>query len=244
MFKASIFTFKITQIIKKIKYSFLFISLFHFNFLVGQEGNYFITNYSSNEYNGAVQNFDVIQDNFGLLYFANNNFILEYNGKIWQNIGLTDGGKTPTSFAKSKNGTIYVGGENEIGFLDKDSTGKIFYKSFKNLLNKNERDFNQVWNTLIIGDAIFYCSNERIIRYRNGKIKTWEPKTSFHKAQIVNGMLLVREVDRGLFFLKGNNLEKIIGSDLLAQPEYKIAFFLPTQNKNKIFSNYTQERCF
>ncbi len=206
---------------------------FFSNSYAQDEGDYFINNYSSTTYKGAIQNFDVIQDDFGLLYFANNSFILEYNGKSWLRIHLTDGSKTPTSFAKGKDGVIYVGGENEFGFLEKDAKGKTIYKSLTHLLKQEEKDFTKVWYTLVINDDIYFCSNERLIRYNKGKIKTWKPKNSFHKAHIINNTLFVREVDKGLLFLNGDNLEMVQKTEIFANADCKIAFFLPYKNNNE-----------
>jgi serine phosphatase RsbU (regulator of sigma subunit) len=194
--------------------------------LTGQTGDYFITNYPSNVYKGAVQNFDIVQDDFGLLYFANNTCILEYNGKNWQTIHLREF-KTPTSFAKGMNNMIYVGGENEIGFLQRDARGKTNYHSLVDQLSEEERKFTSIWNTLVIGEDIFYCANEIIIRYRNGKITSWKPGSSFHKAHVLNGKLFVREVDRGILYLDGDEFKKVKGSDEFASSDFKIAFFLP-----------------
>ena len=222
---------KTKKIFKNILAAYL---LFLLNFSFAQdEGNYFINNYSSTVYKGAIQNFDIIQDDFGLLYFANNSFILEYNGKSWLRIHLTDGSKTPTSFARGNNGVIYVGGENEIGFLERDVKGKTIYRSLNHLLKQEEKDFTKVWYTLINNEDVFFCSNERIIRYSKGKIKSWKPKNSFHKAHIINNILFVREVDRGLMFLKNDEFEMIEKTEVFADADSKIAFLLPYKNNNE-----------
>ena len=46
----------------------------------------FIKNYSSNEYKAHEQNFDIIQNDDGIMYFANFAGILEFDGSVWTKI--------------------------------------------------------------------------------------------------------------------------------------------------------------
>jgi serine phosphatase RsbU (regulator of sigma subunit) len=215
-----------------LKYLFCLVFLTCGRFIFSQTGNYFISNYSSNQYNGAIQNFDIVQDDFGLMYVANNSVLLEYNGKSWNAIHVL-GDKSPVSLAKSDDGNIYVGSENEFGMLERNSKGRRHYRSLITKLGKGEKDFTQIWNTLTIKNDVFFCANERIIRYSNGEMKSWKPSVSFHKPQVVNGHLLVREVGVGLMCLKGDQLQKIEGSEILEASEFKIACFIPWKNENE-----------
>lgn len=42
-----------------------------------------ITNFNKNEYGGSVQNWSVTIDKRGILYFGNNEGLLEYDGSNW-----------------------------------------------------------------------------------------------------------------------------------------------------------------
>jgi serine phosphatase RsbU (regulator of sigma subunit) len=214
---------------------YFFFSLLFFSVeLVSQTGNFFINNYSPKIYESHIQNVDVIQDDFGLMYFANNSAIVEYNGKTWRTIKVSSNSKTPCSFAKSKDGKIYVGSENEIGYLKRNKLGETEYVSLSELLPEKERDFKHVWNTFVIGNDVFFCANEKILKYdRFGKFKSWKPETSFHKAQVVKGKLFVREVGKGLMYLDGNELKKINGSEIFGPADYKIAFYLEYKAPNQ-----------
>src|ERR1700749_3451831 len=86
-------------------------------------GLYNIRNYTAKEYNLVPQNFAVVQDSRGVLFFGNNSGILEYDGHDWDTIETPQEGPIKSLTIDSK-GVIYVGGTGEIGFLSSDATGR------------------------------------------------------------------------------------------------------------------------
>jgi hypothetical protein len=90
-------------------------------------GHHFITNASAKQYKLNPQNFGVCQDNRGIMYFANDGGVLEYDGETWRTI------KVPTqrtyAIQKSTSGNIYVGALNDFGILVSDKKFGIQYRS-------------------------------------------------------------------------------------------------------------------
>src|SRR5512144_2509372 len=76
---------------------------------IWQRGLPFITNYTTDDYKADLQNWAIVQDNQGVMSFANNSGILQFDGSSWRLI-KTPGETTIRSFAKDSNGRIYVGG--------------------------------------------------------------------------------------------------------------------------------------
>jgi hypothetical protein len=58
------------------------------NAQINKNGIPFITNYTTDDYFAEPQNWAVVSDKRGVLYFANNNCILEYDGNEWQKISV------------------------------------------------------------------------------------------------------------------------------------------------------------
>jgi len=71
-------------------------------------GSPYIQNYSSENYNTPEdQIWSIIQDTQGLMYFANNNGVLEFDGNTWRLIEIPNK-STIRSFALDQNtGIIY-----------------------------------------------------------------------------------------------------------------------------------------
>jgi ligand-binding sensor domain-containing protein len=108
-----------------------------------ETGLFNIRNYTPQEYNLVPQNFAIVQDQRGVMYFGNNSGILEYDGKTWASI-LTPTGSPVHSLAITRQGKIFVGGTGEIGFLSPDSSGKLTYRSLLSFIPEKDRNFAEI----------------------------------------------------------------------------------------------------
>ncbi len=70
-------------------------------------GSPIISNYSSSDYNSHVQNWSIIKDKRGIMYFANHSCILEFDGIYWNKISIEHGFNV-RSLDIDDYGTIYV----------------------------------------------------------------------------------------------------------------------------------------
>ena len=70
-------------------------------------GTYKIKNYTAKIYQGDFQTWNIVQNKNGILYFANNTSILEFDGSKWHSINI---GSKVLSLAIDTSGVIYVGG--------------------------------------------------------------------------------------------------------------------------------------
>jgi hypothetical protein len=53
-----------------------------------EAGRPFITNYTPKQYGAHPQNYAIVQDQYGVMYFANGNGVLEHDGATWRLISL------------------------------------------------------------------------------------------------------------------------------------------------------------
>ena len=67
-----------------------------------------ITNYSRNSYKAASQNWRIMQNDNGWMYFANNKGLLEYDGTNWSVYPIHNA--KMRAVKAGKDGRIYVGG--------------------------------------------------------------------------------------------------------------------------------------
>src|ERR1700682_4441490 len=96
-----------------------------------------ILNYKNQIYGGGTQNWDIRQDENGILYFANNDGLLTFDGSYWKLYRLPN--KTVVrSVEIGPDRKIYVGGQNEIGFFSPDQKGELTYTSLLFLLPVKE----------------------------------------------------------------------------------------------------------
>ena len=73
----------------------------------------FVESYSKEQYGYGTQNWDIEQGETGLMYFANNEGLLEFDGLAWNLFPLPN--KTILRSILIKDNLIYGGGQNEFG---------------------------------------------------------------------------------------------------------------------------------
>ncbi len=100
----------------------------------------FIKNFPADLYDAHSQNFDILQNDYGLMYFANFAGVLEFDGIEWQLI-TTDKISMIRSLALGKNNRIFVGGMGEFGYLERNSIGEIKYVSLNDSVQNTEKQY-------------------------------------------------------------------------------------------------------
>lgn len=171
------------------------------------QGVPFITNYTNSDYKQGTQNFAVVQDNRGLLYFGNNNGVLEYDGITWRLIQVSNKSEVH-SLALDANGKMYVGAQGDFGYLAlDDKSGKLIYKSMLHLLDSSFHDFNDVWNIYIGKDNVIFRSTSGIYVYESDTVKALPLHHSNHRSAYLYDTLLVWEDDFGLMKVENGSLK-------------------------------------
>src|SRR6201996_9062026 len=104
-----------------------------------------IINYPRDIYNAGTQNRGIVQDRNGVMYFANYEGLLTFDGNYWKNYPLPN--KTVVrSVAIGKDNRIYAGGQDDFGYFSPDKTGKLLYTSLKKLLPEKNYSFSDIWS--------------------------------------------------------------------------------------------------
>ncbi len=91
----------------------------------------------------GTQSFGITRDPRGVLYVANINGVLVYDGAWWRLIPVGKG-KTAFRVASDAAGRVAVGGNDEIGYLRPGADGTLGYVSLVGLLPPEQRRFGQV----------------------------------------------------------------------------------------------------
>lgn len=135
-------------------------------------GNPSIINYSKKSYKGGNQNWGIDQDERGIMYFANNNGLLTFDGVYWQTYRLPNG-IALRSVMVSKDGNIYVGGQGQIGYFKADMQGRLGYHSLNPLLSPEDNTFTDVWNICEKDNSVFFRINSKVFLLNKGKIQVY-----------------------------------------------------------------------
>jgi DNA-binding CsgD family transcriptional regulator len=128
-----------------------------------------IINYSKQAYNAGTQNWKIVQDKKGIMYAANDEGLLSFDGSFWKKYTLP-GGTGVRSLAIGNDGRIYIGSQGEIGFFEPGKNGKLEYRSLNELIPENEKDFTDIWDVVPVGNEVFFRAFRKIFQLQNEKI--------------------------------------------------------------------------
>ncbi|MBN1253569.1 MAG: SpoIIE family protein phosphatase [Bacteroidales bacterium] len=178
---------------------------------VKNKGIPYIINYSREEYNAAAQNWSITQDKRGVMYFANALGVLEFDGQKWQLIPVND--TRVFSLAINTKGRIFVGSNDEFGYLAPDSIGRLSYVSLVQKIEKQEdKSFDVIGKILISKDKTYFVARGAIYEYFNNKIKTIKYE-NLKQVFDVNDRIFIRIKGKGLSEYKDGKIIKLNGGE-------------------------------
>ncbi|RLD60590.1 MAG: hypothetical protein DRI95_15315, partial [Bacteroidetes bacterium] len=177
----------------------------------------FIKNHLKSEYKAATQNWAIVQDKRGILYFANNDGVLEFNGLNWKTYPVPNS-SIVRSLAIDKDEKIWVGAYNEIGFLQANQIGEMEYVSITNLVPEKHKDFGEVWKIHPTEHGIYFQSFAAIFYYDYNKVKLIGSYSDYQFSYYINNRFFIQDKNKGLMELRGNSLFLIEGGDVFINP--------------------------
>ncbi|RCH55704.1 transcriptional regulator [Mucilaginibacter hurinus] len=171
-------------------------------------------NYEKKRYNAGTQNWKILQDAQGRMYFANNEGVLVFDGAYWQLLPLPN--KTivwSIEFGKDKK--LYAGGQDEMGYFSPGRNGRLQFTSLKKLLPKNEQSFSDVWDIVAKGDDVFFRSRFKIFRYHQNKITIYTARSFWLSLSLCQNQIIAHDEQRGLMLYKNDNWQPFIRKENL-----------------------------
>lgn len=198
------------------KSKFLYILFFGFISLQlsAQELLPFVENYNKSNYQGDNQIWNVAQGNDDAMYFANNYYLLRYDGVKWEKYTLPN--KTIIRSIMVDGDRIYSGSYQEFGYWFRKGA-KMHYVSItkgKKIFDANNND--EVWKIFKFNNKIYFQSFNGVFVFDGKVIK--EKKFSFLISYcfVVANQLLIASVEKGIYKWTANGkIEKVNGLSLL-----------------------------
>ncbi|NGM63326.1 transcriptional regulator [Sphingobacterium sp. SGG-5] len=165
-----------------------------------------ISTYETFDYKGGTQNWDMDQDNQGIMYFANNEGLLTFDGRHWKLHPLPH--KTIVRSIKiSSEGKIYVGAQDEIGYFIPDINGTLKFVSLKKLIPEQARNFSDIWDIVILKNEVFFRTTDKIFHLKDDKIKVYIPHKLWEFMGEANGKLYAQDTGNGLLTFNSGKWE-------------------------------------
>ncbi len=197
-----------------------------------------ILNHRNSEYNAGPQNWAMVQDQRGVIYIANNDGLLEFDGQNWALFPLRNR-TICRSLAIDDQGRIFAGGQGELGFFHPDSTGSLVFQPLGHLVPENHRNFDDVWQILTLEEEVIFLTSQKLFQL-HGEQLTVDDSQSFMRLAQNQGTLYASVDGAGLKVKTPSGWALVPGGEQLAGKEVTAMLsqekgLLITTLKNGIF---------
>src|SRR5674476_1407001 len=124
-----------------------------------------VKNFSKSDYSADNQNWSIAEDAEGIIYFANNKGLLEFDGISWK-LYPSPNGNIIRCVAVDKNNRIYTSGYRELGYWERNKAGSLKYVSLTPLADKYFIPNVEFWNIIPVGNKVYFHSFMQILVWR------------------------------------------------------------------------------
>ncbi|MCD7970311.1 MAG: hypothetical protein LUF87_08155 [Alistipes sp.] len=135
-----------------------------------------VVNFTGKEYGAGNKNWGLAQNSRGILYIANNDGLLEYDGTSWRL--YTDAPcRLIRSVAIDDCDRIYTGGYEEFGYWSYDDKGTLKYHRLSHLVPENTFVNEDIWKIIVTQEGAYFQSFAKLYFYDYESVTVIDPQT-------------------------------------------------------------------
>ena len=180
--------------------------------IVSEKGVPWIDNYSLQDYGDVGKVWETSASSKGLVYFATEKGLLEFDGKDWV---LYKGSKGITrSVFVASDSLIYTGSDMDFGVWRRNQLYDFEYQSlypYKQVASKESEEF---WDTYVLNGNPVFISHQNLYIQKKGKITKIKAPYKFNGSYFVDHQIFLVDERFGLYRFSGDSLEPIYNKDL------------------------------
>lgn len=186
-----------------------------------------VRNFPRKEYRSGTQNWAIAQDLNNVMYFANNDGLLTYDGKNWKTTPIRNGTNVRSLVFDGKS-RFYASTFNEFGYFAKSPGGNTEYFSLSERFGNRNSHSNELYNIHTDNNLVYFQGEYNIYKYDGEKTSVIPFSHGIETSAVVHHNLFIAGKKTGLFMLSGNMFVRIQGSEILGLA--KIVSILPYNN--------------
>ncbi len=175
------------------------------NYKIQEFGQPFIKYYSPKQYNGARQNWSIVQNQQGIVYAGNQSGVLEFDGNNWSKISVPND-EAVRAMDIDESGIIYLTAGTDFGYLESDLLGRLNFKSLLPFLDEGIKNIGEFWDVAASTHGIYFKTRDRILRWDGTKIIVWDSVFAFRLYNI-DDKIYSRNDGVGLMVIDGDSLK-------------------------------------
>lgn len=194
-----------------------------------------IVNYTKGIYTAGSQNWDIKQDKNGILYFANNEGVLSFDGTYWKTYPVPN--KTVVrSLEIGEDNKLYVGAQDELGYFSPNNNGELAYHSLRELIPEKDRSFADVWDIINYEGDIFFRSVNKLYQLSDSRITAYSTPAWLFMG-VSNGLLVAQDHKSDLMVYNKGVWSPFEGENALPE-EFLITAFLPIGKDSSLLATF------
>ncbi len=180
-----------------------------------------------------------VADSRGIIHVGSFRYVLSHDGVNWQRIPIAQ-----TTFVRAltlaPDGRIYVGGTDELGYLDESQLGQKTFVSLREKLPAEHRQFGAVWTVLANRDGVYFAAGQRLFRWHEGRFEVWSDPvpTVFQRIAKVGDAIYLHTAGQPLRRIDGGVLTDISADPQLV-PQHLMGL-LSLANGNLLYASRNQ----
>lgn len=196
-------------------------------------------NYSSSHYNAGNQNWAVDQGVDGVIYIANNDGLLTFDGVNWELLTLPNNLSVKSILIDNHNATekIYIGSFEEFGYFERNSKNRYIYHSLKPLLKDFEFRNDEIWTIHKHGNKLFFqtFSSYFVLDENTSKITSHKLYPAPLYFFSLNNELYAQYIDEHIYKYNGSEFIKLLEKSRI-KDDVAVAI-LPFEDNLLLFSS-------
>lgn len=153
-----------------------------------------ITVYPAEVHKAGPQNFDLVQDRDGVLYFGNLHGLVIYDGAWWRLLQLPDD-QVALSLATDREGRVAMGLVNDFGYLARDGSGSPIYRSLLTQLPENQRELGDVRKVCSVAGGFLFVAERSLLLWNGTNVTvagTFDAESAPRGCYSEGGQVLLR----------------------------------------------------
>lgn len=179
----------------------------------------------STDYNGGIQNWQFDQDSSGILFVANNEGLIEFDGNSWDMHSVPFCTKVRAVHVDKTN-RIFVGGQGQIGYFFYTDKGLEFI-SLLNLIPEDYGMIAETWNILESDSTIYFNTESQLLAFSNNELRSIELPGYISFAFNAGDHIVSHFYEQGLYKLVDDEFKIIEGTENI--PEVAQVFYINNQ---------------
>ena len=178
-------------------------------------GTPLIQSFSPEEYLAGTQNWDIEIAPNGLMYFANNDGLLVFDGERWQLHAQSN--NTIARSIEIFDDNIYVGGQDELGYFKADDKGMLKYYSLLRSGDNNYKNLEDIWQIIRIDSSLYIQNRKSILLLKHGAFNILAEGREIEFLTQIGNALFFNNGEGGFFMIQDQKVNEVNGADYFSK---------------------------